>query len=483
MERINFSQTLIANSTHYSNKLAIVDNDKSLTYGELATHIKHFAQTLIDLGLRHEQRIVLCSEDCVEWPVVFLAALAMGANPIIMNPDLPIVSINHLIELSDAQAIFMSTDLEISRSLIRITKEQVLDVSGPCIDKFYQFLQDEKSHWLLTSGSTAQHPSLVVHRHLDLFLLKDLHSQPYQVDCDSRILSTSKLPFAWGFHNNICLGLPSGATIYLINNRVPAPSRIFDRIDQYNITNIFTVPTILNSMIKHQRGRTLNKSVKIVVSSGEALPVAIRNQFLNAFGIPPIDGIGMAEAFNYCTQTMDNNQPGTVGQPLPGIMCELRDSSGNTVPVGTIGEMYVRHPASAIEYWNNWNKTKNTFYGPWVRTGDAMIKLSTGNYKFMSRVADLIKYNGNYISPIDIESCLLENSDVHECAVIAKYHNDSLSAVHIFVVSNKINNDEQVRSILQSGFYSWLPCHIHFASQLPKTVTGKINRTVLKAQV
>lgn len=482
---LNFSQWLFETHADKLTKPAVVDNHRTLTYGDLEKHVRHFGCKLLDHGIKPEQRIVICADDCVEWPVAFLAALAIGANPVIVNPSLPLSSIQYIIDLSAASLVISDQGLDIKPGPLQITCQEnvILDTRGPALRKFYMFHPDERSHWLLTSGSTGE-PSCVVHRHLDLFLLKDYHAAAYQVTADTQMLSTSKLPFAWGFHNNMCLGLAQGATLHLINNRVPAPSRIFDKINKYNITHIFLVPAIINALIKHGRGRKLNKSVTTVVSSGEALPRSLRDQFLEMYGVDPLDGIGMAEGFNYCTQTKDMVAPGTCGKPLPGIECELRNADGSQTPDGEVGEMWVKHPAAALQYWNNWEKSKSTFQGPWIKTGDMMIKNSEGNYVHLARVIDLISINGSKISPTEIESCLLANHEIDECAVIAGLDKSGEHEIHAFVVSRTLKKSTQVQDIVSNSLPKQkVPRHVHFVDSLPRTVTGKIGRTVLKQSV
>jgi benzoate-CoA ligase len=475
----NFAQWLFEKNIPNKNKLALVDNNQSLNYQQLEHQAKIVAKKFIDADLLPQQRIILRLEDCVEWPIFFLASLCVGLNPVLVSADLPEQSLLRIIDLCDCQAVVSKN--QNYAGVKNFHKYQALQ-SGDQIGNFYNYHPDEPCFWLLSSGTTGE-PKCIVHRHANLHNLFELVAEPaYGINSQSRILSTAKLSFTYGFNNGITFSLGHGATTYLING-IPAPSLIFDKIDQHLITHFFTVPTVIDSMLRHGQNKTLNQSVKLMVSSGEPLPDAIREKFEAQHKVVIYNCIGMSEVTQtYCAQTLQNYEAGTVGGPLPGIQCRVQTDNGSIAPIGEIGELFVKSPCAALMYWKDWNKTKTTFLGEWVRTGDKVIQTSQGNFKYVSRADDLIKINGLYVSPIEIETAIMQIPDVLDCAVVVGRDNP-LPEIHAFVVANKVT-ETQIKNILRNTLDRHkIPKQIHFIDSLPKTVTFKKQRSKLRELV
>ena len=473
----NFARFIIDRNQYQSDKIAIVDDNKQITYSDLERYILSFSYILYQSGVQPQDRIIICMDDCVEWPIAFLSIIAVGGNPVLVSVDLPISTIEKVCEITDAK---FSIGKKIA-NLKSFAKDIIMTEANIYLPEFYQYHNDEMCFWLLSSGTTGE-PKCVVHRHCDLEILLDLVAWPaYRIDKDSKILSTAKLSFTYGFNNSLTFGLGKGATVFLINGK-PAPSKIYERIRIDNITHFFTVPTVINSMLKHPADYKISNKVKIMVSSGEPLPRLVAKKFQQFHDIDILDGLGMSECmYNYCTNTPSNFVFGTIGRPLPGIECEVRDDNGNLTLNGEIGELWVKHPCAAIQYWKDWYKTKSTFIGDWIKTGDKVIKLSNGNYKYVSRKDDLLKINGMYVSPIEIENAIMEIPSIIDCGVVAKINDYGLPELHAFVFSNQTQTVANLRQALSNRLPDYkLPKKWHFIDEIPKTVTGKKNRNLLR---
>lgn len=480
MTQKNFAQWLFEKNSTQADKLAVVDNDRGLTYRELELQAKRFAQVLVQSGLRPQQRIIICLEDCVEWPIFFLACLTAGLNPVLVSTDLPIKNLQRIMSLCDCAA--MITKQHQDHGVRNFTKTDAW-TSGSEIQDFYQYHSDEPCFWLLSSGTTGE-PKCIVHPHANLHRLLELVAGPaYGIDQNSRVLSTAKLSFTYGFNNGVTFALGQGATTYLING-VPAPSLIFDKIQQHHITHFFTVPTVIASMLRHGADKKLHDSVQLMVSSGEPLPENVRVEFEQQHDLTIYNCIGMSETTQtYCAQTKINYEANTVGQALPGVELQVRDDDGSVVPVGKIGELFVKSPCQALMYWKDSNKSKSTFLGEWVRTGDKVIQTAQGNLIYVSRADDLIKINGMYVSPIEVESAICQMPGIIECAVVIG-HDNHMPEIHAFVIREGDITDSHIKMHLQSQLERHkIPKRIHFIDSLPKTVTFKKQRSKLRELV
>ena len=474
----NFAEYILELHCHQPYKTAVVDDNRSLTYSQLDFFSKNFAGTLQNSGVRGQDRVIICMEDSVEWVIAFLAVISVGGNPVLVSYSLPEPTIRHVVELSDARYI-------IGRKYQKLTSFSQSDVLNSCdepICHFYQFHPDEICHWALTSGTTGD-PKCIVHRHQDLECMAQLMGEPYHFGVDSRVLSSAKLSFLYGLTNSLILPLYHGSTAYLING-IPVPSVIYDRLKRFNITHFMSGPTVLNSMLKHGKNEILPASLDTIVSSGEPLPQSVASLFLERHGIALLDGLGMGECgYNYCVQTTENAEFGTIGSPVAGVECEVRDDSGGPTPDGEIGELWTRHPCMAIQYWKDWHKTKGTFFGEWIKTGDKVIKQPNGNFLYVSRADDLIKINGQYVSPIEIESILLENVYISDAVVVAKPNQMGMAEIHAFLTTTETVAPPDIRrNLLGKLAPHKVPKHIHIVGELPKTATNKKMRSPFRVE-
>jgi benzoate-CoA ligase len=476
----NFAQFVIDSNQSRLDKIALVDEEASLTYRDLANHIRSFGYHLQQSGVQPQNRVIISMEDCVAWPVAFLSILAVGGNPVLVGDDLPMSIVEKVCKIADAKFV-------IGKEIAYLTcfhKQTIQAGLEHQLTDFYQYHPDEICFWLLSSGTTGE-PKCVVHRHSDLKTLLDVIAWPaYQIDKNSRILSTAKLSFTYGFNNSLTFGLGMGSTVYLING-VPAPTKVYQLVNEKQITHLFTVPTVINSMIKHGADQTLSTSVKVMVSSGEPLPASVATQFQQRHDITILDGLGMSECmYNYCTTTLENNEFGTIGRPVAGVECKVCDDFGNTTPVGMVGEMWVKHPCAALQYWKDWNNTKTTFIGEWIKTGDKVIQQPNGNYLYVSRKDDLIKINGQFVSPTEIENVVLALDWVVDCGVVADLGEKGLYEIHAFITTKRPATSQELKSALANTLPSYkVPKYVHFIDFIPKTVTGKKTRAVLRHKI
>jgi acyl-coenzyme A synthetase/AMP-(fatty) acid ligase len=153
-----------------------------------------------------------------------------------------------------------------------------------------------------------------------------------------------------------------------------------------------------------------------------------------------------------------------------------------------MGEMQVRGPTSAVMYWNNREKSRETFLGEWTRSGDKYIEDADGYFVYCGRYDDMLKVGGIYVSPFEVEEALQSHPDVLEAAVVAWPDEQQLIKPKAFVVLKAPDQAcEALARALQEHCKAKLapykfPRWIEFRADLPKTATGKIQRFRLRAE-
>jgi benzoate-CoA ligase len=218
-----------------------------------------------------------------------------------------------------------------------------------------------------------------------------------------------------------------------------------------------------------------------------ALPPDIYHRWKQRFGIDIIDGIGTTEMLHIFIANLPGEvKPGSTGKPVPGYELKLVDDNGQDVPMGEIGMLLVKGGSAAQQYWRKREKTKATMQGEWINTGDKYYMDEEGYYFCAGRGDDMLKVGGIWVSPVEVENCIMEHPAVFEVAVTARNDENSLVKPKAWVVLKDGHNASEE---LEKDIKQWVldrlakykyPRWVEFVSELPKSVTGKIQRFKLR---
>jgi benzoate-CoA ligase len=185
----------------------------------------------------------------------------------------------------------------------------------------------------------------------------------------------------------------------------------------------------------------------------------------------------------FISNTPDDVRYGTTGRPVAGYDIELRGDDGLQVPDGEPGDLYIHGPSSALMYWGNRHKSRETFQGTWTKSGDKYVRNADGTYTYAGRSDDMLKVSGIYVSPFEVEATLIQHPAVLEAAVIGVPDADGLTKTKAFVVlkPGAQVTDSELKALVKSKLAPYkYPRVIEFIDQLPKTATGKIQRFKLR---
>jgi benzoate-CoA ligase len=297
--------------------------------------------------------------------------------------------------------------------------------------------------------------------------------------------SAAKLFFAYGLGNGLSFPLSVGATTVLMAER-PTPDATFRRWTELRPTVFFGAPTGFAGMLASPNlPARQDVALRLVSSAGEALPAEIGERFKAHFGVDIVDGIGSTEMLHiFLSNRPEKVRYGTTGWPVPGYEVELRGEDGGPVPDGEPGDLYIHGPSSAMMYWGNRAKTRETFQGGWTKSGDKYIRNADGTYTYAGRSDDMLKVSGIYVSPFEVEATLVQHPAVLEAAVIGKEDDEGLTKTKAFVVlkPGASVGEAELKAFVKERLAPYkYPRFIEFVADLPKTATGKIQRFKLRA--
>ena len=513
-ERFNFAQHLFTKNTSRSDKIAYIDDHGTLTFAALEDRTRRCASALAAMGIRRDERILLLMHDCNDWPVIFLGALYAGVVPVAVNTLLTADDYAYMLAHSRARAAFVSPALMPTllaakqqggndlRDIIcsgtsafnvadgvavGCALEIILASQSPA-DRATDTSSDEPGFWLYSSGSTGR-PKGTVHTHGNLYWTAELYAEPILGLTEKDVcFSAAKLFFAYGLGNGLSFPLSVGATTILMAER-PTPDACFTRFTELKPTVFFGAPTGYAGMLASPNLPTHEQvALRMCSSAGEALPREIGEKFTARFGAEIIDGIGSTEMLHvFLSNRPGDVRYGTTGKAVAGYVVELRDENG-TVLSGSdeVGDLYINGPSSALMYWGSRAKTSETFRGAWTKSGDKYFRDADGYYVYAGRSDDMLKVSGQYVSPFEVESTLMQHAAVLESAVIGVDDESGLTRSKAFVVlkdatlaSDALADELKafVKARLAPHKY---PRQLDFVTELPKTATGKIQRFRLR---
>ena len=475
-------------------KVAIHSASGDVTYGRLNDLATGAARALQDLGVRREERVLLAGYDSPGWVASFLGAIRLGAVPVPVNPLLQhSEDYDHFIADSLARVVIVDANTEEklkaaadrAQSKPRLLRaDQVEPEDGEIATASTR--RDDMAFWLYSSGSTGK-PKAVVHLQHDIpYTCVTYAEQVLGITEKDTTFSTTGLFHAYGFGNNLTFPYWVGASTVLHAGR-HTPATVLDTIEKRKPTLFFSAPTLYNAILNFEGAKSRDlSSIRHCVAAAEALPAEVWRRWKDAFGLTILDGVGSTEMLHiYCSNRLDDLRPGSSGKPVPGYELKILDDEGKHVKVSEPGDLYVKGDSALALYWAQHEKSKRSILGEWFFTGDRYRVDEAGFYWYEGRSDDMIKVSGLWVSPIEIESALLEHPAVQESAVVG-VEVEGFVKIKAFVIAKNgaatgdaliVELQEHCKSRLQRFQY---PHMIEFVPELPKTVTGKIQRYKLR---
>jgi benzoate-CoA ligase family protein len=490
-------------------RTALICGARRVTYGDLAGMMNRAGNVLRELGVRREQRVLLALSDSPEFVALWYAVLKIGAVVAEVYTFLPAKDYEYYLNYSRAEVAVadgvtlgrMRTAAPGSRYLRALLVVGATSVPlGVGEVRFDELAVRSSDHlepeptsrddiavWKFTTGSTGA-PKAAVHCHHDPLISFEWYARGLLgYRDDDVVLPAPKLFFGYARDATALFTFGVGATGVIFPERT-TPERMFELIGRHRPTILVLVPTVINAMAAHPdaAGQDMS-SVRLCISAGEALPKELHLRWRERFGVEVLDGVGSSEAYHiYISNRPGAVRPGSVGQVVPGYEARIVDREGADCADDEPGELWISGESTALMYWNDHEKSKRTFAGDFIRTGDLFARDAEGYFYYRGRVDELLKVGGVWIAPVEIENCLLRHACVAECAVVG-YDADGLVLPRAYVVtvegvepSKRLGDElrEYVRSQLAPHKY---PREVCFVTELPRTASEKIDRKALRA--
>lgn len=504
----NASDILFQNLPKRGDKPALYSAERNMTFQEVCDEVSQVGNALRDMGVRFGDRVGILAPDSPEWVTAFFGTIRIGAIAIGMNTMLEPENYDFIFHDSRARAVIVHESLRSRIGSARMPNSdlkhiivigQPQDTSDISYEEWIsgqsKALEPAQTHrddfcTLNYSSGTTGEPKGVFHAHKDYPLIAQLSGvNLFGINKSDRTFSAAKLFFVYGIGGNLIMPWHVGAGTVLC----PEPSRmivsILNAIGRFRPTVFFSVPTVYTaiSAMTNFAGQYDISSLRLCISAGEALPASVWHEWKRQTGLEILDTIGCTESLHTFMANREGDiRAGSSGRPSPGYDVKLLDDDGAEVKPGEIGNLMVKGDTIALSYLHQYEKSRKTFRGEWLFTGDKYYVDEDGYYWHAGRSDDMLKVGGLWVSPIEVEDVIMRHPAVFECAVAGQPDKTGLIRPKAFIILHKgySPSPSLLGEILQHCSKELpdykRPRWFEFADALPKTATGKIQRFKLR---
>jgi long-chain acyl-CoA synthetase len=514
----------------YPNHVALHFLGKEMTFAELYTEAKRFANQLQSLGIKKGDRVAIMLANCPQGVISYYGALMIGAIVVQTNPLYVERELEHQLIDSGAK-IIICLDLvfpKVQKVRSKTKLEYVIVTSIKDYLPFpknllYPFVQKKKSgikvDIVYNKNTMAFKPFLKVGKTTDVKVkmdpVKDLALLQYtggttglakgvMLTHQNLVVNTiqcihwtykakagqekglAALPFfhVYGMTASMNLDIMNGYTTVILPKF--EPKDVLKTIEKEKITLFPGAPTMYIALINHPDIKEHDlSSIKACLSGAAPLPLEVQQKFEALTGGKLVEGYGLTETspVAIATPIWGKRKSGSIGLPWPDTEAMIMSAeTGEPADIGEVGEIAIRGPQVMKGYWNRPEETAKVFKDDWFLTGDMGYMDDEGYFYIVDRKKDMIIAGGFNIYPREIEEVLYEHDQIQEAVVIGvpdEYRGETVKA---YIVRKKESTltEKELNDYCRKHLAAFkVPRLYEFRDELPKTLVGKVLRRVL----
>ncbi len=519
---INISGNLRRSAVLFADRIALRCGEESMTYAQLQVAVARLAHGLRALGIGAGDRVALSCPNVIAFPIAYYAILQVGAVVVPLNILLKSGEIAYHLADAGARAFLCfdgGPDLPMAVEG-RTAFEQVpsceqfvvidghldnLDANASPPDRgltLFSLMDDQPEHFdgvqidandtaviLYTSGTTgAPKGAELSHANLAMNCL----ACAALTRLDSSDVQLVALPLFHTFGQTVQMNatLACGGCLVLLP-RFDAKTVLLAMAGQ-GVTVFCGVPTMYIALLQVPSPfagggfEVIARRLRVGISGGAPLPVAVLREFENRFGVIVLEGYGLSETSPVATFNHFDSQrlPGSVGQPIVGVEVAIVDASGAPVPAGVDGQIVVRGHNVMKRYYGRPAETSAAIVNGWFHTGDIGHRDTAGNFFVVDRMKDMIIRGGFNIYPRELEEVLMTHPAVAQVAVLGvahAVHGEEVRALIVLRAGHATTAEEFVAWCRERMAAYKYPRIVDLVEALPMTATGKILKRALRA--
>lgn len=508
---MSLADALQQGAAHHPGKIALITPERSWTFEEIDAAVTRLARALVQSGFAPGERIALHFTNGYELPVCLYACFRAGLIAVPLNTRMKGAELAYVLNHCGARIYLgqsnLYSEIHEARASIELDDFFICGDRAPFTDVADLSMLMDPPPWtealkaaahlteprlapvdddavaviMYTSGTTAR-PKGVTHTHrtlgtmarYGLAITEAVHGDVTGVVLPAcHIFGLSALVLTW----------LEGNTVVMIPRF--DPTLVLEQLQAHRVTGIGALPVMLNALVHHPDARSYDlSSLRVCIAGGDAVATELQRLFKETFGCDVTEACGMTEVQPYaCNRLYGEGKVGSIGRAAPGATLRLVDAFGKDVGPGESGEVLVKSGAAMVGYWNDPENTRATIHDGWLSTGDLAHVDEDGYYWFVGRKKEIIIRAGSNISPLEVEEALYQHPAVREVGVVGSPDAEFGEIVVAFVApkAGTAPSERELQTFLASRMAAYkIPAHITFIPELPKGLTGKVQRKALK---
>jgi long-chain acyl-CoA synthetase len=484
----NLAAFLPATAERHPDRIAIRLADITVSYADLDEGSARVAGLLQERGIRPGDRVAVMLPNVPQFALAYYGALRLGAIIVPMNVLNKRREVAFGLRDAGARLVFAlegfhehaaagAADAGAECFTVAFGAfEEALAATEPLHD-IADSAPDDTAMLLYTSGTTGA-PKGAELTHENLRRNAEISRGLFDLGPEDVSLGVLPLFHSFGQTCGLNAAMMSGTALTLLPRFDPAQA--LQMLDEHQVTICLGVPTMYAAMLDRVGDeRPWLGRLKVCVSGGSAMPLAVLRGCEEVFGCPLLEGYGLSEtspvaSFNHPGRP---HKHGSIGTPLEGVRMRIVDQHDHDLPPGQVGEILIRGHNVMKGYWRQPEATKQTMRGGWLHTGDLAYMDEEGYFFIVDRLKDMIIRGGLNVYPREVEEVMHEHPAVLEAAVVAVPHpllGEDVGAAVVLRDGIEVEPKElrfYVRDQIAAYKY---PRHIWFVDSLPKGPTGKV---------
>jgi long-chain acyl-CoA synthetase len=466
-------------ASRYGAKPALLFKDSAITYAELDASTTALAAWFLAQGFGKGDRIGIYRSNSIDTAILFLACFKAGLIAVCVNVRLKAEEAAYVLKNAYAAVCFTEPALAAAaHHAAKCPVHEALPVTTPPSAPLPAVLPDDPCILFCTSGTTAR-PKGVLHSHRTI--LESTRVLASYMNSEDVVLVPTQMTHVSGMHCTMLPALLSGGLAVLLENFTATGAA--EAIERHRVSCYFTLPLFIHLLFEEQsvHPRDLS-SVRVLVSSGDTVSGVLQQRSRDVFGVAIYECLSMTETVPITINRPDKMRPGSIGSAWPGSSVRIVDRDGIELPLGEIGEIVIKSPTNCLGYWNHPEATAALLRDGWLHTGDLGRCDADGFFYFEGRLKQIIVRGGSNISPQQVEEVLLSHPLVRESGVVGAPDPILGERVIAFVCARDAGlTEHELRAFAGERIADYkIPERIVFLPDLPKGITGKVDRRGLK---
>jgi long-chain acyl-CoA synthetase len=495
---MNLAENLERSAYYFPDHLAIIQDDRKVSYLEFNGDSNRVATALIGLGVQRDDHVALCAPNSYEWLAFYFGVLKAGAVAVTLPSTLTKTELTRLLDDARPRVLF-TVDEKLDGLGDRrgrpymekvisaggdIPYGRLLEIGSPSFKAVDRDRKDTAA--ILYTGGTTGIPKGVMLTH------ENIKSSVHNV-CHFERSNQGDRALCFLPPNHIF------AQIHIMNSMVYAggsvviqPSfdldKVMDAIQRYEVTKFYGVPTIYYRLLQIEEIKEKLGAVNYCFSAAASMPAEIVREWKSRTHLNIHESYGMTETATMVTYNhYIRHVVGSIGTPVNIVEVQIRDPNGNVLGPKEEGEICIRGPNVMKGYLNNPEETRAVFWGDWLRSGDIGVFDEDGYLYIIDRIKDMIITGGENVYPREIEEILYKRPEVGECSVIGlpdKEYGERVTACIVLKQKGQKLDPMELKSFLKTHLASFkVPKDFIIVDELPKGSTGKTLKRELKKQI